>query len=332
MTFPPSIYDLTLERFDEWDFSRPLFVQANRSPRFSELVDVFHGRLGLDPACSTVLTSATHPQRPWSAAQHLRNPEPRLSAATAAFLSGARTDPFSVVVTTTMAPIGDFYPSMRHHSNVACFCHAMEPVPSMVVNDVGQFAAARDFFLIGEHAAGSSTFVANLLVTPAEAEALFTSARTRPEGLVVEIGRFSGGTAVLLALAARASERPGVVSVDIERLPAAEYFCRVNGVDRDVQLLDGDSQVVASQWANRHDPGIATLFIDADHSYDAAVRDIATWTPYVVEGGTVALHDAAGRDCGVGKAIYHHLVGHPDFTNFRRVDTMVLCERRVGRV
>jgi predicted O-methyltransferase YrrM len=320
----PSIYDLTIEPLRAWDFSRPLFVQASRAPEFDELVDVLHVRLGLAPERSTILTNAAYPPRASWRGQHLRNPEPRLSDGTAAFVADLVRDPFSVLVTTTTA----HNLAMRFHSNVACFCHAMEPTPSLVVNRDGQFATARDFFLIADHVVGTATFVANILGSQMEAEALFEAARKRPRGQVVEIGRFSGGTAVLLALAARQSGQPGVISIDMLRLPAAEYFCRVNGVEADVQLLDGASHEIAACWRDRQPvPDISLLFIDADHSYEAVARDIAAWVPYVVDGGTIALHDSCTADCGVAKAVYYHLRGRDGFGNFRQVGSMVLSER-----
>jgi predicted O-methyltransferase YrrM len=328
MTLLSSIYDLTLEPLCAWDFSRPLFVQASRSAQFDELVDVFHSRLELRPAESTILTSAAYRPRPGWAGQHLVNPDAQLSGATAASVSTLDGGPFSVVVATTRA----HNMAMRFHSNVASFCHAMEPRPSIVVSDVGQFAAARDFFLISDHAVRGTTFVGNMLVSQAEAEALFDAAVSRPTGHVVEVGRFSGGTAVLLALAARASGRPGVVSIDVNRLPGADYFCRANGVDTEVQLLDGDSEALAAGWRDlQTDPGISLLFIDADHSFEGVVRDLSAWGPYIVDGGTIALHDTSTPDCGVAKAIYHHLAGHEGFTNFRQVGSTVICERRTNR-
>ena len=327
MTVLSSIYDLTLDPLRAWDFSRPLFVQASPSSEFNDLVDVFHERLGLAPERSTILTSARHPTRLGWAGRHLRNPEARLSATTATHL-GVAPGRFSVVVATTMG----HNLAMRFHSNVAAFCHAAEPVPSLVVNRFGQFAQARTFFLIADQLVCSAKFVANMLVGQAEAEALFHATLNRPPGHVVELGRFSGGTAVLLALAARQSGRPGVVSVDLERLPAVEYFLRVNGVEQDVQLLDGDSQGMAVRWRElQTNPDISLLFIDADHSYEAVARDIAAWERYVVDGGTIALHDASTPDCGVAKAVYHHLAGRQGFTNFRQVGSTVFCERRVSQ-
>ena len=325
----PSIYDLTLEALDAWDFSRPLFVQAVRSPQFNELVDVFHGRLGLPPHRSTMLTNRTYPGRPWWPGRHLTHPDARLSAGTADHVRALSPEPFSVVVMTTQAPIGDYYQAMRFHSNVACFCHAMEPTPVCVLNEVGQFAPAREYFQIRDYVVGPEAFVGNMLVAPAESEALYEAALARPDGHIVEIGRFSGGTAVLFALAARKSGRPGVMSIDCTRLPSADHFRRANGVERDVEFIDGDSSEIASCWRDLHSsPGISLLFIDADHSYDGVARDLAAWIPYVVDGGTIALHDNALPDCGVSKAVYHHLAGRDGFTNFRQVCSTVFCERR----
>jgi predicted O-methyltransferase YrrM len=328
MSLYPSIYDLQVDALASLDFSRPLFVQASPSASFNEIVDAIHGRLGLRPERSTLLTNARHPARPWWPGRQFANPQAHLSAATAQFVAAREAEPFSIVVTTTTAPIGDYYPSMRHHSNVAAFCHAMEPAPALVINVVGQFTSARSFFLIADHAVGPARFTANMLIRPDEADALYHAAVSRPAGYAMEIGRFSGGTAVLLALADRQARQGGVVSVDAERLPAAEYFLAINGVDAVVELVDRDSLAAAADWARRPRPnGISLLFIDADHSYDAVVADLAAWLPFVVGGGTVALHDASTPDCGVAKAVYQHLVGRDGFANFRQVGTTIFCER-----
>ena len=36
---------------------------------------------------------------------------------------------------------------------------------------------------------------------------------------------------------------------------------------------------------------IRLLFIDADHSYEASKLDFDLWSPFVVPGGLIALHD-----------------------------------------
>lgn len=326
MTALASIYELTLDRLKAFDFSRPLFVQASPAEQFSELVGVIHERLALPLERSTILTNAAFPMQPAARWTHLRNPEPRLSAGTAVFVRNSAPEPYSVVVVTTIA----HSLAMRFHSNVANFCLASEPTPSIVVTKVGQFARARDFFSISEHTVAGMHFVANMLVSQDEADALFTAAAARPAGHAVEIGRFSGGTAILLALGGRHGGRPGVTSVDQVRLPAVEHFCKVNGVDHEVELLDGDSADIAGRWPLiQPQPGISMLFVDADHTYEGVVRDLESWLPHVVAGGTVAMHDSTTPDCGVSKAIYCHMAGRAEFINFRQVGSTVFCERRV---
>lgn len=320
-----SVYDLNLEPLERFDFSRPVFVQASPAAEFTELLEVFHERLGLKAERSAILTNAAYPARPADGRTHLRNPEARLSADTAGYLRSALPEPPSLLVVTTTA----HNLAMRFHSNVASFCHAAEPAPSIVVTRVGQFAAARDFFNLADHEVGGARFVANMLVNQDEATALFQAAAHRPAGHVVEVGRFSGGTAVLLALGARHGGRPGVVSVDQVRLPAVEHFCKVNGVQEEVQLLDGDSPAIAARWTRiQEQPGISMLFVDADHTYEGVVRDLDAWLPHVVAGGTIAMHDSTTPDCGVSKAIYRHMAGRDEFVNFRQVGSTVFCERR----
>jgi len=64
--------------------------------------------------------------------------------------------------------------------------------------------------------------------------------------------------------------------------------------------LVGDARGAAVKWlratsgqaANGWHSEIDFLFLDADHSYDAVRRDWSAWSPHVVLGGLVALHDA----------------------------------------
>ncbi len=328
MTLAPSIYDLSIDELHGYDFSRPLFVQASPPAHCFEVIDVIQRRLGLTEEHLTLLAGPTCPRKPsWCGAQ-IVNPEARLSSVTRAAVQAHDSLPFTVMVVTTSARFTDVYGALRDHGNVACFCHAMEPVPSLVVNTVGQFAPARVFFQIEDRPVGPGTVVGNILVAPEESQALFEAAMHRPAGHVVEIGRFNGGTAMVLAAAGRYSGRPGVTSIDVTRFPAADYFRRVNGFDTDIEFVEGDSLRVAEQWRTWHpDGGIALLFIDADHSQDGVFRDLAAWTPHVIPGGVVVLHDVSTPDTGVARAVYYHLMTRPEFGNMRHVRSMLLAER-----
>jgi predicted O-methyltransferase YrrM len=60
---------------------------------------------------------------------------------------------------------------------------------------------------------------------------------------------------------------------------------------KNTQLIIGMSCEVAGQW--RDDIGF--LFIDGNHLVEGAVSDFEAWSPFVVEGGLVAVHDAYGK-------------------------------------
>jgi predicted O-methyltransferase YrrM len=330
MPVAPSIYDLTVNAFAAYDFSRPLFVQASRPQQFDETLDVLHNRLGLSRNNSTLLTTATYPRRPWDVSRHIVRRDDWLSERTPD-LTPIDWEAFSVVVVTTTIALGDRYGAMRYQGNLACFCHVLEPIPSVLVNAEGQVVSARRLFEIVERRVGGVTLTGNIQISERETQALYDAALVRQAGQVVEVGRFSGGTAMVLAAAGRACQRPGMTSIDIERLPAAEYFFRANELADDIALLHGDSLALAARWgAEMSEPDIGLLFVDADHSYDAVARDLAAWTPAVLNGGTVVLHDVGSPDCGVARAVYYHLANRADFSGFRQVDSMLFCERRTG--
>jgi predicted O-methyltransferase YrrM len=331
MQIAPSIYSLSLDHLAEYDFSRPLFVQASRQPHFDEVVDLMVHRLGLEAQCVTLSTGREYRPRPWMPYERVVRATPRLSAEIAAALvRDSPAGPFSVAVLTTSAPLRDSFLAVRHHSNVVAFGHALEPLPVIVVNATGHTAAFRTFFRVEERTIGPSRLTGNFLMAQDETDALYEAALARPDGHVVEVGRFSGGSALVLATAGRVSGRPGVHSVDIEALEVAEYFFAINGLSNDILCLAGDSTAVAGQWRERDDPWIGLLFIDADHEYESVARDLQYWTPFLVPGGTLVLHDMHMSDAGVDRAIYYQLLNNPAFGHFRHVGMMLLCERISG--
>jgi predicted O-methyltransferase YrrM len=328
MTIYPSIYDLTLDAVTAYDFSRPLFVQASPPRHFDEVLDVLHQRLRLPRKRSQLLTNPIYPYRPWDTATHVVRHEDRLSSRTADLNPTVAWADCSVVVVTTTIRFGDSYTAMRYQGNIACFCHAIEPIPCVLVNAEGQTTTPARLFEIVDRTVGGVTLTGNILISERETEALYAAALQRRPGHVVEVGRFSGGTAMVLAVAGRASGRPGVTSIDIERLPSAEHFFAVNGLSADIELRHGDSTAVAAQWgADTDNSEIGLLFIDADHSYDAVVRDLIAWTPHLAPGGSLVLHDVGTPDCGVARAVHYFVAHSPDYVNLRQIGTMFFCER-----
>ncbi|GJL93114.1 class I SAM-dependent methyltransferase [Hyphococcus sp.] len=127
---------------------------------------------------------------------------------------------------------------------------------------------------------------------PWEAEYLFIVAQRAKKG-IVEIGRFNGGSAFTMACA---NETAPIYSVDIEPQNDA-LLCNLfntTGVGANVTLLVGDSQRQKFPEVRDYD----LLFVDGDHSYDGAMRDLENWWDGLAPGGHVVCHDAyAAQPC-----------------------------------
>jgi predicted O-methyltransferase YrrM len=133
-----------------------------------------------------------------------------------------------------------------------------------------------------------------------EAALLFHTARTLGPATVAEIGRFKGGSTVVMAAALAegstllsydlhapgASSAPGA-ELDRELLQALERY----GLDRRVRLVVGDSRTVDLPGAP-----LDLLFIDGDHSYEGARADFLRWSTLLRDDGHLLFHD--GVDTG----------------------------------
>jgi predicted O-methyltransferase YrrM len=121
---------------------------------------------------------------------------------------------------------------------------------------------------------------------PWEGQYVFMIASLAKVG-ILEIGRFNGGSAFLMACANR--EAP-IYSVDLA--PKDDQLVRSlfrrHDVGRNVDLIVGDSQRQRSPRVGRFD----VLFVDGDHSYEGCTRDCENWFPKLEPGGHVIFHDA----------------------------------------
>lgn len=142
----------------------------------------------------------------------------------------------------------------------------------------------------------------------AEDEARFLgllAACTPGEGNIVEIGSFKGRSTVMLSKVARHYGKGNVVAIDPHNFNNAELHehrltaestsflefqenLRGAGVYDCVDIRLSYSHDVALQW----NKPIRLLWIDGDHSYTGAKTDYDDFSPFVVENGVIALHDA----------------------------------------
>lgn len=149
------------------------------------------------------------------------------------------------------------------------------------------------------------------------------AAREVPAGqVIVEIGSYTGKSTSCLAAGSAEGHRASVYAVDLwtagtsrggrhfrVRQPDEQgrsskfHIPEVLTVFRRRMALYGDGLVrecmgasvdVAATWLL----SIGLLFIDAEHTYEACRADFEAWSPKVVPGGVIALHDYKGTGAG----------------------------------
>lgn len=145
---------------------------------------------------------------------------------------------------------------------------------------------------------------------PLEGYLLYMLAAEGPGvGAVVEVGSYLGRSTAFLASGAKNARREPVTAVDhfrgspehqagqaIESKPLQEdgtTFLRFQDNLQRLGLADYVQPIVASsrEAAGAWSKPIRLLFIDAEHSYEAARLDFEAWSPFVVDGGIICFHD-----------------------------------------
>jgi predicted O-methyltransferase YrrM len=126
------------------------------------------------------------------------------------------------------------------------------------------------------------------------------------QGVIVEIGSFQGASAIFLAAGIAGRGQGHLYSVDphlagppwlgtapsqitLEIFREKVKYC---GVDAWVCSRVGDSAAVAAVWPAEP---IDALFIDGDHSFRGALKDLESWLPKVRSGGYVLIDDADNK-------------------------------------
>jgi predicted O-methyltransferase YrrM len=159
-----------------------------------------------------------------------------------------------------------------------------------------------------------------------EGLALYSAANDAARhGPVLEIGSYCGKSTIYLAAAARergqlvitvdhhrGSEEhqpgweyhdPGLVDPHASRIDTLPTFRRVlfgAGVEDTVVAIVGRSRTVASIWSTP----LGMVFIDGGHTDSAATDDYRGWSPHVVIGGLLAIHDVFADPAVGGQAPY----------------------------
>ncbi|MBI4383445.1 MAG: class I SAM-dependent methyltransferase [Nitrospinae bacterium] len=181
---------------------------------------------------------------------------------------------------------------------------------------------------------GKTFYLPWTLLSLREKEELFELARSGPgEGAIVNIGHFLGGSSIILAGGSKERGRERVHSLDVKKYDNAEDLYKKNGVEDWIAFQQMESGKAASQWAKRPDTAIRLLIVDGDHSYEGCKKDLLDWSPYLVSGGTLAVHDYCNVSEGVDfssivEAVYDVVLDHDDFHRLRRVETLLIAEKK----
>lgn len=159
-------------------------------------------------------------------------------------------------------------------------------------------------------------------------EAAIAAANACPGAPLLEVGSYCGRSTVWLGGAARASgtvvfavdhhrgseenqagwehHDPTVIDTRSGRMDTLPIFRAAiygAGVEDFVVAVVGQSPTVAKYWATP----LAFLFIDGGHGVEPARADYEGWTPHVVIGGTLAIHDVFPDPADGGRAPFEQI-------------------------
>lgn len=144
-------------------------------------------------------------------------------------------------------------------------------------------------------------------------------------GTIVEIGSFQGKSTIWLASTRQTvyAVDPHMGEVDDKKLPptlsAFKKHIKEFGVAEWVNLLRMTSMEAAAGW----DKKIKLLFIDGLHDEANAGQDYRSWSPFVTEGGIVAMHDAFCGWEGVEKVAEKYIVDNDDYREVGVVGSII---------
>lgn len=166
-----------------------------------------------------------------------------------------------------------------------------------------------------------------------EAYALYTLARScSGKGKIVEIGSWKGKSTICLGHGSMAGNAVTIYAVD-PHIGSQEHqkgapVWTFDEFKKNIQKAGLDQVVVAlvkaSEEASREfHESIEMLFIDGAHDYDSVKRDFELWTPKVIDGGYVVMHDVSDDWEGPWRVAREMIYESGKFKNVRTIDTLI---------
>jgi predicted O-methyltransferase YrrM len=185
-------------------------------------------------------------------------------------------------------------------------------------------------------------------LAPLEGYALkLLAANDTPQGEIVEIGSFMGRSTCWLAAGVMDKKGVKVNAVDhfkgspehqagqfaecrelIEKGSTLENFkanIKAAALEPYINPMVGTSEEMVRGWTKP----IRLLFIDGDHSYEASKRDFELWSPYVCNGGVIALHDISVF-IGVTRFYRELMAGDHPYREIMKVKSLAIINKIGG--
>jgi len=112
----------------------------------------------------------------------------------------------------------------------------------------------------------------------------------------------------------------------MDTLPAFRRTMAQAGLEDCVIILAGQSAVIARHWSTP----LGMVFIDGGHTMQAALGDYRGWTPKILPGGVLAIHDVFPNPADGGRPpfeIYQMALASGLFTPLGFVRALALLQR-----
>ncbi|PIE71367.1 MAG: hypothetical protein CSA22_03280 [Deltaproteobacteria bacterium] len=171
------------------------------------------------------------------------------------------------------------------------------------------------------------------------------------KGPVLEIGSYCGKSAVYIGSACRQTgatlfsidhhrgseeQQPGETYFDpalydiktgrVDTLPAFRHTLDAAGLNEVVVAVIGASAVVARSWQTP----LALVFVDGGHDPASARADVFAWSPHILPGGFLAIHDIFPDPADGGQGPYQaylEIIASGQFAECAMTKTLGVLQR-----
>jgi len=132
-------------------------------------------------------------------------------------------------------------------------------------------------------------FNKKVMMSTSEQQLIQDIPRHLGNGNYANLGHSSGGSAILLGNGLKEYQQTKkIYSIDIRFKPGSNALIEEFKVQNLIKKCEGSTD----EWAEKLSKLVFNfVFIDADHCYDAVVKDIRNWSPLVRKEGWISLHD-----------------------------------------